>query len=96
MGVALPILIERFEAVPGGWNIILIVCAVPSLLLGITQFLLLPEMEQPDEELPASKTSPARNLVQGVKDMLNNRQIFFGSYHAGFKYLYSEHRIRRK
>ena len=76
MGVALPILIERFEAVPGGWNIILIVCAVPSLLLGITQFLLLPEMEQPEEELPASKTSPVRDLVQGVKDMLNNRQIF--------------------
>lgn len=69
--IVLPILIDNLENQPNGWLIIASCFAVPGILMSMSEFLFVPEMEVPEEEAATKKVS----FKEYAGELLQNKYL---------------------
>ena len=73
VGIALPILVDRYGASAEGWRLIALVLAIPSVILGLMKFFFVPEV---DEEAYCKSKKKSISVIESAKLLFANKYIF--------------------
>ena len=72
LGVMLmPLMIDYFEDIPGGWTMLVLICAVPMAIIGSIRFFLFPEVEKVEEITQENRAS----IIDTLKTFVTNKYV---------------------
>ena len=72
LGVMLmPLMIDYFEDIPGGWTMMVLICAVPMAIIGSIRFFLFPEVEDVQEVKKEDRAS----ILETLKTFVTNKYV---------------------
>lgn len=72
LGVMLmPLMIDYFEDIPGGWTMMVLICAVPMAIIGSIRFFLFPEVEDVQEVTKENRSS----ILETLKTFVTNKYV---------------------
>ena len=72
LGVMLmPLMIDYFEDIPGGWTMLVLICAVPMAIIGSLRFFLFPEVEKVEEVTKENRAT----ILDTLKTFVTNKYV---------------------
>ena len=72
LGVMLmPLMIDYFEDIPGGWTMMVLICAVPMAIIGSIRFFLFPEVEKVEEVTKENRAT----ILETLKTFITNKYV---------------------